>query len=43
MLYREKLGYNEHSVIVNQIISPKWPFYNINQPVYNEPNPGYNE
>ncbi len=32
-----ELGYNEHSVITNKIFSPKWLFYYINQPGYNEP------
>jgi len=31
-----ELGYNEHSVITNKICSPKWPFYYLNQPGYNE-------
>jgi len=32
-----ELGYNEHLVITNKIFSPKWLFYYINQPDYNEP------
>jgi len=32
-----ELGYNEHLVITNEKFSPKWPFYNIKQPGYNEP------
>ena len=41
-----KLGYNElgyndsvitNSVITNKKFCPKWPFYNIKQPGYNEP------
>jgi len=31
-----KLGYNKHSVIKKRIFSPKWSFYDINQPSYNE-------
>ncbi len=31
-----ELGYNEHSVITNNFFSPKWSFYYINQPGYNE-------
>jgi len=31
-----ELGYNKHSVITNDFFSPKWSFYYINQPGYNE-------
>jgi len=31
-----ELGYYEHSVISNEFFSPKWSFYYINQPGYNE-------
>ncbi len=31
-----ELGYNENSVITNDFFSPKWLFYCINQPGYNE-------
>ncbi len=36
-LYTVKFGYNEHSVITNKIFNPKWKYYYINQPGYNEP------
>ncbi len=31
-----ELGYNEHSVMTSDFFSPKWLFYYINQPGYNE-------
>ncbi len=31
-----ELGYNEHSVMTNNFFCPKWIFYYINQPGYNE-------
>jgi len=36
-LGHNELGYNEHSVLTNKLISPKWSVYYINQPGYNEP------
>ena len=36
LCYNE-LGYIEHSVVLNKIFSPYWPFYYIKQPSYNEP------
>ena len=31
-----ELGYKKHLDITNKLLSPKWPFYFISQPVYNK-------